>query len=454
MTAQLATLRPSLRSLFLAALCVAGLALGAAAPAQANRPLIKKNAVETKNVPGGGIEGACGVALSGGNIYVSDYYHHAVDVFSSSTGQYQSQILGNPLNGPCGLATSASGALYANDWHQSVSRLLPSNLSFDSEESTGVAVDQASGNVYVNDRSYVAVYEPSGTAVTVAGEPLKIGLGTLGDGYGVAVSAGRVYVPDAADNTVKVYEPATDPLTPSSVIDGAAVPGGGFSSLVDAAVAVDPGTGHLLVLDNLQPGFEHPEGAVDEFGAAGEFLGQVSQKVIDGEPSGLVVDGSTLYVTSGNDEGANVFTFGPYTVSGPLATESPALEPSQQVAATAEPAATVAGPPAPIVATQGLRLLPSVVGARGSSVTIGVVAPGPGTLSVAGAGLRAQRALPIEAGKKFIRLHLNAAGKRSLARAKLRKLKVKLRVTLTPSDGAALSASTIVTFKAMKRGTQ
>ncbi len=452
MTEQSTALRPSLRSLCLAALCAAGMALGAASPAEANRPLIKKNAVETKSVPGGGIEGACGVALAGGNIYVSDYYHHAVDVFSNSTGAYQSQIPGNPLNGPCGLATSASGVLYANDWHESVSRVSPSNLSFDSEESTGVAVDQATGNVYVNDRSYVAVYEPSGAAVLDGGEPLKIGLGTLEDGYGVAVFSGKVYVPDAADNTVKVYEPATDPVNPSSVIDGAALPGGGFKSLVDAAVTIDPGNGHLLVLDNLQPGFEHPEGAIDEFGAAGEFLGQVSQRVVHGEPSGLVVNGSTLYVTSGNDEGANVFTFGPYTSSGLLATESAPLLGSQQVAAGAEQSGA-AVPPSPTVAKQPLRLS-SASSAKGSKATIDVVLPGPGTVAIAGTGLRAQPTLAAEAGQRVVHLHLNGAGKRALARSKLRKLKVKVLVTFTPNDGAALSASTIVTFKAKNRGMQ
>ncbi len=371
------TLRLTLRDLFLAALCVAGLVLSAAAPARAERPLISKKAVKAENVPGGGIEAACGIALSGGKIYVSDYYHHAVDVFGSN-GEYLSQIPGNPVNGPCQLATSASGALYANDWHQSVSRLSPSTLSFDSEESTGVAVDQATGNVYVDNRTYVAVYEPSGAAVMVAGEPLKIGVGTLGDGYGVAFAAGTVYVPDAADDTVKVYEPDIDPVNPSTVIDAAAAPGGAFNSLVDAAITVDPANGHLLVLDNLQPGFEHPEAAIDEFGVAGEFLGRVSQKVIDGEPSGMVVNGATLYVTSGNDEGANVFTFGPYAASAPLGSESPRSVASQQLA----PGAALAGPPSPPVTRQAL---PAVA--------------------------------------RTVHRCRNGAGKRSLARSKLCKLK-------------------------------
>ncbi len=230
------------RRAILVGLCLAALMAGVAAPAQAERALLTKEGVDLESVPGG-LEGACGVALAGGKIYVSDYYHHAIAVFGGG-GSYLERIAGNPVNGPCQLATSAGGALYANDWHQSVGRVLPSSLEFDADESTGVAVDQVSGDVYVNDRTYVAVYEPSGAPVlSEGGEPLRIGLGTLGDAYGIAVSGGKVYVPDAADSTVKVYEPDVDPVNPSAVIDGAATPQGRFVSLVDAAVAVSPSHG-------------------------------------------------------------------------------------------------------------------------------------------------------------------------------------------------------------------
>jgi hypothetical protein len=310
-----AALKRSRARISVSFLCAALLALGLApAAAQAERALLSTHAVEAEKVPGGQIEGACGVAAGGERIYVSDYYRHRVDVFSSS-GAYLSQIAGNPADGPCQLALASTGALYANDWHEGVERLLPSHLGFDQAESTGVAVDQASGKVYVDDRSYVAVYEPSGGPPT-----LQIGLGSLEDGYGVAVAAGRVYVPDAADNTVKVYEPAVDALDPVAVIGGAATPAGRFVSLLDAAVAVDPTNGHLLVLDNLQPGFEHPEAAIEEFDAAGSFVGQVAQRVIDGEPSGLAFGaGGGLYVTSGNSEGSSVYQLAPYTTAASAA---------------------------------------------------------------------------------------------------------------------------------------
>lgn len=299
---------------YVGALCAsfAALTLGAS-PAQASRPLFASEAVKAKETPAEQIEGACGVAAGpGGEIYVSDYYHRAVDVFASST--YLSQILtGEAPEGPCGLAFSSAGALYANYYHQGVVRLEPSFATFDEGDVTGVAVD-ASGNVYANHRTYVASYKPSGEALA------QIGLGSLEDSYGLAVSTfagtlGDVYVADAADDTVKVYKPAVNPSTPSEVIAG---PPGGFNSLVDAAVAIDPTNGHVLVVDNLQPGFEHPQAAIDEFDSTGVFLGQLGTKIIDAEPPGIAVDdGGALYVTSGNSEEANVLAFAQYSASGP-----------------------------------------------------------------------------------------------------------------------------------------
>jgi hypothetical protein len=319
---------------------LAMLCAGGVTSAWASRALLEdKMLIPGQGVPDKQIEGACGVALFGDAIFVSDYYHRAVDVFGSFPSPPlppQEQVLVQaPLlppepetAGPCGLAFDASGNLYVNYWHRSVVKSAPpysygSIQTIDppgsaaSNESTGVAVDQSSGDVYVNDRTYVAVYEPSGAPAMAAGQPLRLGLGSLGDAYGVAVFAGRVYVPDAADGTIEVFEPAVDPVDPVAVIDGSGAPRGGFKSLVDASVAVDPTNGHLLVVDNLQPGFEHPEAAIEEFSPAGAYLGRLCDTVIDGEPSGLAFSGANLMVTSGNSEEANVSLFGPYISSCP-----------------------------------------------------------------------------------------------------------------------------------------
>jgi hypothetical protein len=296
----------------------------AAAPAQANRNLLDQAFLKTSTAlpvappPEGQIEGACGLALSpAGNLHVADYYHRAIYAFSS-IGDYLSElelpgsnpVFGvNTLDAVCGLAFNSGGALYANEWHEGVLRLTPSEQVFDEAESTGVALD-AAGNLYANDRTYVAVYEPSGAPVEVAGEPLRIGEGSLVDGFGLAVAAGRVYVADASSNSVKVYEPAVNPAVPVATINP------GFSSLTDAALAVDSSNGHLLVVDNIQPNFEHPKSAVYEFTSAGALLGKLPGSPVHGEPSGIVAapDG-TLYVTDGNSEESNVFKYSPYSAS-------------------------------------------------------------------------------------------------------------------------------------------
>lgn len=314
------------RSLCLALLGALALTLSlGTAPASADRALLSEAFLHSgpppfpTPPPEGEVEGACGLALApGGSLYVSDYYHRVVDLFSN-LGDYQSQIVlpgSNPFQGVntldavCGLARDAGGNLYGNELHQGVLRLRPTEATIDSGDSTGVAVD-AAGNLYVDDRTYVAKYQ----APVQAGDPpaAVIGLGSLADAYGLAVSpsGARVYVPDAASNTVKVFEPATSLGSPVATIKP------GFGSLVNAALAVDPTNEHLLVVDNLQPGHEHPASAVDEFSAAGAFLGPLPGAPVDGEPSGIAVDpaSGTLFVTSGNDEGSNVFVYGPYGAS-------------------------------------------------------------------------------------------------------------------------------------------
>lgn len=296
----------------------------------------------------GQIEGACGLAIHSAtqDLFVSDYYHRAVHTYAVS-GTYQSSDFlagGNPppalepineLNSVCGLAVDGAGNLYANEFHQRVLSL-PGEEVVDPGESTGVAVDDE-GNVYVDDRTYVAVYD----VPVVPGEPpvAKIGVDHLLDGFGVAVDSksGRVYVPDAGEGTVKIFDPAGNPAVPVGTLEQP--PGGGFSSLVDASLAVDEspgeGNGHVLVVDDLKPRSEFPLAAVYEFAADGSYLDRLAVRTVGptgekregpifGEPSGIAVDSGSgdLYVTTGNSEHANVVKYGPFEPFAPPASSS------------------------------------------------------------------------------------------------------------------------------------
>jgi DNA-binding beta-propeller fold protein YncE len=277
------------------------------------------------------LEDPCGVAIdSGGDIYVSDYYHDQIvdePKVLGHPGGFERRFITReePLDGPCGLALDSSGNLFVNNFHRNVTEL---GAVIDNAHSTGVAVDPASGDLFVDDRTYIAEYK----APVFAGEiSVKIGLGSLGEGYGVAVSDfpatdGYIYVPDASTNTVKVYNPATSLTDPVATVDGQGTPQADFDSLHDSAVAIDQSDGHLYVTDNLQSlDYEHPEAALDEFNAAGEYRGQLrtveiegkAKPFIDGEPSAVAVDNSGgptqghVFVTSGNSEKGSVYAFGP-----------------------------------------------------------------------------------------------------------------------------------------------
>ncbi|MEX0973525.1 MAG: hypothetical protein WDZ46_09760 [Solirubrobacterales bacterium] len=332
-------------------------------------------------------EGPCGVGIGPdvNRLYVADYYHNVVDVFNDPAakfeepGRYQTQVRNvDPLDGPCGLAIGAEGVIFVNSYHRSVLRYTPSSFppdrettyspstTLDTDTPTGVAAHAPTGRVYVDNRSYVSVYESSGApALDGEGAPLRIGLGSLGDGYGVAISeapgtAGRIYVPDAADGTVKVYDPSVDADDPVAAIDGGETPRGAFSSLRDSAVAVDRASGNVYVLDNLQPAYtEQPQGAVHVFDAAGAYKGRLLHNVIHGGPSGLAVDNSIaasqggVYVTSGNTVDGVVYGYPPGSATEQ---EKPPLE-----------AAGLELPPAP--AAQAAPAEPAPQGASGSQVT-------------------------------------------------------------------------------------
>ena len=336
-----------MRRALLAGICAALVGLGAAPPAQGafDDPLFfftpQPKEGSLLPPPAGYLSGPCGLAVSSsGQIYVSDYYHRAVDVFSSEP-KYSSQPLGafsgtpsphtGPLDDPCGLAFDSTGALYLNDYHREVIRFAtpvslnnPGNKVIDEGDPsnvyanpTGVAVDQATNHAFVDDRAYIAERTSTGALVQ------KIGEGTLSDGYGIAVSAfpataGLLYVPDAATKTVKVYDPKTDTVNP---IASLAKPGG-FGSLQDSAIATDNATGEIYVTDTLGPQLsESPEAIVYVFSSTGSYEGRLKHATVDAAPAGLAVDNSAtatqsrVYVTSGIAENASIYAYPPHAAT-------------------------------------------------------------------------------------------------------------------------------------------
>ena len=274
-------------------------------------------------------ENPCGLTVdASGNVYVSDYYDGDVDVFTSGGSLLTRLLDADPVDGPGGLAVAASGRLFVNEYHRQVLSYAPAAFPLASKTAfgapttvdvahpTGVAYDPLGNRVYVNDRSYVSVYDASGSPVMNGPEPLRIGAGTLEDAYGVAVSAfpgtaGYVYVAEAANDTIEVFDPSVSLEVPVASIDGRGTPQGGFPTLRDAALAIDNSNGHLYVSYNAQgPFYEHPRAWVAEFNAAGEHRGGLASPtpIWFGSPNGIAVDNSAqptqgrVYVTTGNSE--------------------------------------------------------------------------------------------------------------------------------------------------------
>jgi hypothetical protein len=319
----------------LALACLVLLAV-AAATAPTSAPAHPFRGTIVPPPPPGGPEpfkDACGVAVDGDKLFASNYYDRSVYVFELDEGwQFRTRIpvpqqftppAARPINGPCDLALDSAGNLYVNNWHRDVVRFPVSGPGFGTPEvvdlgpATGIAVDPATDNLLVNRRTHVAEYA---VPVSAGASPIRsIGTGSVEDGYGVAVSAfpgdalfpdtsGWVYVADAADATVEVFDPSVSLTVPIEVIDGQGTPQAGFNHLADTDLAVDPADGHLYVVDNLQPGFEMPEAVVDEFSPLGhyrgpipaEFAGGAKSLIIHAEPTSLAIAGSDFFVSSGN----------------------------------------------------------------------------------------------------------------------------------------------------------
>src|SRR6185312_14360027 len=68
--------------------------------------------------PASQFDGPCGLAVdAAGNVYISDYYHHAIDVYAALNKEsfLTQRVNVDPLDGPCGLALGPAGNVYVND---------------------------------------------------------------------------------------------------------------------------------------------------------------------------------------------------------------------------------------------------------------------------------------------------------------------------------------------------
>ncbi len=263
---------------------------------------------------------------SGGSIYKFDATGEPANF--TETGTNVIEGVGHGGAGENEIAVDSSGSLAAGDVYvanNSEVRIYNGETGKEYSErltggeACGVAVDAASGAVYVGlYPEHVSMYEPSGNPVT-SGDFVASLSGLNGVCDIAADSAGDVYAANYSGSSVTEYAPTQFNTEEKAAVGAAIEPPG-------ATLAVDPSSGELYV----------DEGeAVAWFDAAAAGNGPLGSFVGAGEPAalgegshGIAVNGTSgtnasgdVYVSSAQSKTVEII--GPPMVIPDVSTESP-----------------------------------------------------------------------------------------------------------------------------------
>jgi hypothetical protein len=206
-----------------------------------------------------------GNPLTDGDVYITDSFHHAVDIFAPS-GEYLGQLtaagsgVGSEFTEPCGVTVDGNGAVYIGDYStSSVHKFAPTT-------------NPATNADFVSD-----IFTP--TPCTVAA--------------GASATAGALFVTRWHGPVVKFDEAGNEEYT----VDPASA----------SAVAVDPGSGHLLTAAD-------GAGTVSEYDASGtssaSLVGTFGADEIS-TAAGVAVNGAEEKAYVSDSFKGEVIQFGP-----------------------------------------------------------------------------------------------------------------------------------------------
>jgi hypothetical protein len=158
-----------------------------------------------------------------GTVYVACYGSKVVYEFDSE-GNYLGELVGKDIEKPGGVAAGAGRTLYVTNLGGTTAKVtlnsshtITSESVLDPHQTSGVAVDPTTGNVYVTDAEggwHVVVYDPNGSLVEEFANK-----GELVEAWGIAYSAqdARTYVIDRRNERVVVFsEPPVTEIGPAS----------------------------------------------------------------------------------------------------------------------------------------------------------------------------------------------------------------------------------------------
>jgi hypothetical protein len=234
-------------------------------------------------VAGESIEAEVAIAPSGatagtaGNIYVTDAFHEAVDVFDS-TGKYIGQI--TSAGYACGVAVDAAGNLYVGDWYGEIHKFAPT-------ATPGTFTNTANWGV-------TSTTVPHPCTLAAGAQPLASG-GSEGFIFAINLFAGEEVVTKIDASTGEA----------AYVVD---------SSGTNAGLAVDPAAGRLYVAGGP---------AIKEYDVSGSSKATETSRIsLADSARGVAVDAATgnVYVT--RDGEAHVEVWGPPR-PGPPKVEGP-----------------------------------------------------------------------------------------------------------------------------------
>jgi tripartite motif-containing protein 71 len=281
----------------------------------------------------GQLGGARGVAIglagtaAQGTVWISDYTYWRINSYAplySSTlgtpGEWLTQIPANPMppppggfDSPTGVSVSTfpgtAGDIYVGDtFNQRIqefsksgkllnywgTRLDQLNAPYALDYPRGVAVDPATGNVWVNDTrsGYVKEYTSSGTFITEYGGPTDFDYAV-----GIFVANGEVYAPDSNHDTLQVLSAST-----GKEVAGFPVPCGTGLGYGDdggcTGVTVDS-AGNIYAA-------AQEENLVLVFSPSGKQIATIGSSNLDG-PYDVAIFGTTLYVTNVSSDEVSEF---------------------------------------------------------------------------------------------------------------------------------------------------